>query len=145
MPVKSFRGKLVDTNIDIVTLHTNTGSTGYRIKKFMLMPVSPATDNGESIVKVYKVKQTTATTELDFNDNTLLAAGYVENHAGEDNPITQTIFFDNEIVNQDVYLTCKDGDAAQDGVNYYLELEQIKLDLNQNTVATLKDIRNTTQ
>jgi hypothetical protein len=25
--------------------------------------------------------------------------------------------------------------------NYYLELEQIKLDLNQSTVATLKDMR----
>ena len=27
-------------------------------------------------------------------------------------------------------------------VNYYVELEQMKLDLNENTVATLKDIRN---
>jgi len=26
--------------------------------------------------------------------------------------------------------------------NYYLELEQFKLDLNENTVATLKNIRN---
>ena len=29
-----------------------------------------------------------------------------------------------------------------ESVNYYIELEQIKLDLNENTVATLKDIRN---
>ena len=28
--------------------------------------------------------------------------------------------------------------------NYYIELEQVKLDLGQNTVATLKDIRNIT-
>jgi len=27
-------------------------------------------------------------------------------------------------------------------MNYYIELEQVKLDLNENTVATLKDIRN---
>jgi len=27
-------------------------------------------------------------------------------------------------------------------MNYYLELEQIKLDLSESTVATLKDIRN---
>ena len=28
---------------------------------------------------------------------------------------------------------------------YYLELEQIKLSLDENTVATLRDIRNITQ
>ena len=28
--------------------------------------------------------------------------------------------------------------------NYYIELEQVKLDTNANTVATLKDIRNVT-
>jgi len=32
------------------------------------------------------------------------------------------------------------GDVAP--VNYYIELEQMKLDLNENTVDTLKDIRN---
>ena len=30
-------------------------------------------------------------------------------------------------------------------VNYYIELEQMKLDLSENTVATLKDIRNIEQ
>ena len=40
--------------------------------------------------------------------------------------------------NQDIYITCK----SSGNMNYYMELEQIKLDLNENTVATLKDIRN---
>jgi|TARA_R100001163_G_C5031244_1_gene171391 hypothetical protein len=142
MVVKSFRGKLVTDDIDTIVLHTNTGSTGYRITKFMLMPVDPASDNMEMTVKVYKISQTSASKTIDFNDNTLLAAGYVENHAGEDNGVRSTIFFDNEIFNQDVYVTAKEGDANSTGVNYYIEMEQIKLDLNENTVATLKDIRN---
>ena len=32
--------------------------------------------------------------------------------------------------------------AGTSGVNYYIELEQIKLDIGESTVATLKDIRN---
>ena len=43
--------------------------------------------------------------------------------------------------NQDIYITLRCHNAAAD-VNYYIELEQVKLDLNENTVATLKDIRN---
>ena len=42
------------------------------------------------------------------------------------------------IFNQDIYVT----NYGSGAMNYYIELEQIKLDLNENTVATLKDIRN---
>ena len=141
MPIKTFRGLMKDGDMDQINLHTNTGSTGYRIKKFMLMPAAPGTDNLETIVKIYKIEQPNATITLDFNDQTLLAAGYAENHAGEDSPLTSTIFFDNEVFNQDVYVTCKET-LTSDGINYYIEMEQVKLDLNENTVATLKDIRN---
>ena len=48
--------------------------------------------------------------------------------------------FDNTIVNQDIYITHSDI-VGTTPCNYYLELEQVKLDLNENTVATLKDIR----
>ena len=37
MPIKSFRGLLKNGTQDTVVLHTNTGSTGYRIKKFQIM------------------------------------------------------------------------------------------------------------
>ena len=32
--------------------------------------------------------------------------------------------------------------GTQQKMNYYIELEQVSLDLTENTVATLKDIRN---
>ena len=44
--------------------------------------------------------------------------------------------------NQDIFVTCDTGSTSGESCNYYIELEQIKLDLNENTVATLKDIRN---
>ncbi len=59
--IKTFRGLLVQDAIDTVVLHTNTGSTGYRIVKFQLMPHLFGAGSGEleSIVKIYKVPQST--------------------------------------------------------------------------------------
>ena len=145
MPIKTFRGQLVDGGQDTITLHTNNGSMGYRIKKFMILPESPGDVQQESIVQIWKIEQSTvpATTgNIDFNNQVLLAAGVGYYGAvASNNSQSQTIFFDNEVFNQDIYITHTDN-ASNQKINYYIELEQIKLDLNENTVATLKDIRN---
>ena len=146
MPIKSFRGKLTDGAIDTIVLHTNNGSTGYRIKRFDLMSADYGTagaDSHSSVVKVFKIPQTTADELVDFADNTLMAAATFERFTSV-GTLTQSVFFDNEVVNQDIYLTHKDTQTGQ-SVNYYIELEQIKLSLDENTVATLKDIRNVVQ
>ena len=151
MPVKSFRGKLVDTNIDIVTLHTNTGSTGYRIKKFILFPhsigSSTAGSEYESLVNIYKTSQTTLTgISADFSNQALIgAATYFSEVSGAPAYIIGSntdVVFDNEVFNQDIYIVHENFHGDNAAINYYIELEQIKLDLNENTVATLKDIRN---
>jgi len=141
--IKTFRGLIADGAQDTITLHTNDGSTGYRITKFQLISNSPVNDDTESIVKIFKVKQTGApTAQIDFSDNTLLAAGVWSNDA-----VTQTytsftsIIFDQEIFNQDIYVTHSDQQTGQ-ACNYYIELEQMTLASDENTVATLKDIRN---
>jgi hypothetical protein len=140
--IKTFRGLLPSDGVDPIVLHTNNGSTGYRIVKLKLFPVD-ADAGYETVIKVYSTSSnanvTTPTITADFGDNELLAAGWYErtgNQTGEIN-----IVFDNMVFNQDIYVTCKCGQGAS--MNYYLELEQIKLDLNESTVATLKDIRNT--
>jgi len=145
MPIKTFRGMIADGGQDTVVLHTNNGSMGYRIVKFQLFPNIPGTGTLESTVSIYKVEQATVSTTtaaVDFSDQTLLAASFLSINAGApSNPVNITTVFDNEIFNQDIYVThtTTDGSGA---VNYYIELEQIRLDLNENTVATLKDIRN---
>ena len=145
MPIKTFRGLLAQDAIDTVTLHTNTGSTGYRIVKFQLMPYVFGGGSGEleSVVKIYKSPQTTADEFIDFSDNTLLGAAIINNDASADQyPTVLATVFDNEIFNQDIYITHKNQHADAASVSYYFELEQVKLDLSENTVATLKDIRN---
>jgi hypothetical protein len=137
MPIKSFRGKMVDGAIDTITLHTNDGSTGYRIKRFDIFPAVQDSAK-DSLVCISKIEPAAAITTADFSDNTLLGAALMFNGTYE---IQQTIVFDNEVFNQDIYITNNDS-IGSNAMNYYIELEQIKLDLSENTVATLKDIRN---
>ena len=139
MPMKTFRGQIPNGGQDTITLHTNDGSTGYRIKKFEIIDSAPGTVNTEIICKIYTVAQTAVDALVDFNDQTLLGAAYYSRAAG----MLPVIIFDNITFNQDIYVT---QEAASGGsassCNYHIELEQVKLDLNENTVATLKDIRN---
>ena len=112
------------------------------------MMEQPGNTAQESLVKIYKIEQTgspavpTLGATVDFSDNTLLAAAYQDTNVHP----TEVIVFDNEIFNQDIYVTYTDnGGGTNEDINYYIELEQIRLDLSENTVATLKDIRNITQ
>ena len=141
MPIKSFRGVIANNAIDTISLHTNDGSTGYRVIKFRLLPTIPNTGNYETVVKIYSVPQTTASNTIDFSDQTLLAAGtYSQQADTRYYPDDINVIFDNITFNQDIFITHVNDSAV--AINYYIELEQVKLDLNENTVATLKDIRN---
>jgi len=143
MPIKSFRGKIVDGGIDTISLHTNTGSIGYRITKFQIIHAEPGEQHAEHTVKIYTIPQAagSASNAIDFSDNTLLGVAFLTNSATTGYPADQMIIFDNMTFNQDIYVTHEDTVGSQP-CNYYIELEQIKLDLTENTVATLKDIRN---
>ena len=139
--IKSFRALLGDASQDTIVLHTIDGSTGYRIAKFEIIPEQPHNKTQESVVKIYKVEQSTINGVVDFSDNTLLATAIFKQHDTVNYMAFESVIFDNEIFNQDIYVTNYDA-ATGEGINYYLELEQVKLDLNENTVATLKDLRN---
>jgi len=143
--IKTFRGKIVDGGQDTIVLHTNDGSTGYRIVKFQLMSTAAAVVTQGNTVQIWKTEQTAIVSTVDFSDQTLLAAGIY--HSGSTTSAARAAvvisFFDNEIFNQDIYITNKDIHNSV-SMNYYIELEQMKLDLSENTVATLKDIRNVT-
>jgi len=139
MTIKTFRGQIPDGGQDTITLHTNNGMIGYRITKFEIIDGAPGTVNSEIICKIYTVAQSTVDALIDFNDQTLLGAAYYT-RAQAMQPV---IIFDNVTFNQDIYVTQeKASGASAADCNYLIQLEQVKLDLNENTVATLKDIRN---
>jgi len=139
--IKTFRGMIADDTQDTILLHTNDGSTGYRIVKFQIINNAPGAVSIKGVLKIYKVSQTTVDALVDFSDNTLLGAAFYEDNDSVTYVHGKTIIFDKEIFNQDIYITSRDVQGSEP-MNYYLELEQIKLDLSENTVATLKNLKN---
>ena len=137
--IKSFRGKIADAAIDTIPLRTNNGSIGYKIVKFEVIGQEPMGTDQEAVLKIYSIPQSAATNTIDFSDNTLLAVAFYENDANTAYFGGTSIVFDNTKFNQDIYVT---NQSSTGSMNYYIELEQMPLDLNENTVATLKDIRN---
>jgi hypothetical protein len=144
--IKSFRGQLADNKSETIRLSTNKGLTGYKIKKFSIIQKSPGasgTDN-EGLVQIWSVLPGTAAhwQTIDFRSPTLLGIGYYTgNPSSDQNPNDMIIIFDNTTVNQDIFVTYYDVRGVGDRMNYYLELEQVRLDINEATVATLKDMR----
>ena len=136
---------MVTDTVDTIPLSTNNGSTGYKIKKLQTIQQDPGTST-EHVVKIYSIPQTVSSVDdkIDFSDNTLLAVAYLHSGpaASSSTVANEVIIFDNMTFNQDIYVCHENSHGDNGPVNYYIELEQIKLDLNENTVATLKDIRN---
>jgi len=144
--IKSYRGLLKNSEQQHINLHTNDGKTGYRIVKFELLPYGyggGATEM-ESVVKIYSKSIALAdrNSYIDFSETSLLAAAIINNDEdAQTNPTVLVTLFDNEIFNQDIFIYHKNNHADGGAVSYYFELEQMSLDLNEATVATLQSIR----
>ena len=145
MKLKTFRGKLtaIDQEEDIteIRLSTNNGLMGYTVKKFAVIGPD-ASENIEGVVKVFTIKPSgTPNQNINFDDPTLLAVATIsQSSTDQTNPNDQLVIFDSMVFNQDIYIYNVGGDYTA-SLNYYLELEQVKLNSDEATVATLKDMR----
>jgi hypothetical protein len=141
--IVSFRGLLASGAETTLTLHTNDGLTGYRIVKLEAMPYEPSGASGTNVIKIFSIPPGAATATIDFEDNTLLASAVIAHNASAfQYPPETSVVFDNIKFNQDIFITQIDADGNATACNYHIELEQVRLDLNESTVATLKNIRN---
>ena len=137
--IKTFRGQLADGGQDRIRLQTIKGKVGYRIVKFQVMGPD-GSENIESVVQIWKTN-TTATFSINFGDSDLLGAAVITQSASAQvYPNDVAVIFDEEIFNQDIYITCKGVDYTA-SVNYYIELEVIPLDDAGAEYTTLKDMR----
>ena len=137
----SFKGKISDGGQETIALQTNNGLIGYKITKFEAIPESPGTSSSNHILKIYKVKQDTVTSTIDFADNRLVGSLWLRdnidaNYVGA----IESIIVDNKVINQDIYVTHVET-VSTEQCNFYLELEEMKLSIDEATVATLKDMR----
>ena len=152
MPVKSFKGIITQNEVQKINLSNNDGKTGYRINKFQVFPndIDGSTSH-EDLVQVWtsKLAADNATNDADFTMGDMVAAAYYVRSSNPSAPYVATIaddqvVVDNVVFNQDIYISMKSGQTNQK-INYYIELEQIKLDLVEQTVATLQSIRSSSQ
>ena len=138
--IKTFRGKLADEEVQRIRLSTNDGLTGYKINKFEIMADRPGQDSYELVCRLTTQEQT-ATGTVNFDDPLLLGVAYLAGAANSVNyPTSGAVIFDHVKFNQDIWVGAIDVNGTEP-TNFYLELEQVKLDLNEATVATLKDMR----
>jgi len=140
--IKTFRGLLVDNGQDRIKLSTIKGKIGYRIVKFQIIGADPGSAVQQSTVKIYKTEQTTVDSNINFTDSNLLATSYYpgsgsSSFSGIGDP---AVIFDQEIVNQDIYVTHHD-EATGISCNYYIELEVIPLNDLGAEYTTIKDLR----
>jgi len=138
--IKTFRGILADGGQQVIRLSTKKGKIGYRIVKFELFANNPGASTYESVVKIYKVFQSTIDGSVDFSDGNLLAASYLEGNTSNYYIDGITTIFDREIFNQDIHITHIEH-VATATCNYYIELETINMSDNAAAVSTLRDIR----
>jgi len=140
MPIKTFRGNIPTGETIKISLATNNGAIGYRLMKFQIMP-KQSYQNYEITSKIFKVQPAAANSDVNLSDNTIIAAAFSGladgKYAG-----AKTVIMDRDVFNQDIYITAVDNGGSQD-TNFYIELDSMTLDINQNTLVTLKDIRNT--
>jgi len=140
--ILSYKGQMASSSLETILLSTRKGEVGYRIRKLQTITDQPSAYDVEGLLKIYKDPQTTPDASVDFADNRLLAVSY-STFGNQPYEVTNSVvLFDQEIFNQDIYLTYIDAGGNTRPMNYYLELEVIKLDESQAMVATLKDIRN---
>jgi len=142
--IVSFRGQLDMGVQEMIPLSTIKGLIGYKVKKFQILSASPGTGNVEMIGQIYKTNESTNVNSTpNFSDNRLLGVAlYHDGAANDTTHFMATTIFDNEKFNQDIYINITDATGSTIRGNYYIELEQMSLDLSEQTVATLKDIRN---
>jgi len=139
--IKTFRGLLADGDQIKIRLSTKKGKIGYRMIKFQVMQATPGTITQESVVKIFKTIQTSIDGTVDFSDGNLLATAILIASDNANYQFTEpSIMFEQEIFNQDVFITHTDISTGE-ACNYYLELETISLSDNAAAVSTLRDIR----
>ena len=138
--IKSYRGKLDAGDSVRISLATPDGKMGYRIVKLATIVDEPAAYDTEATLKIFTDKQGTPSSTIDFSDSTLLGVSYTRTGSGSTEMVDQTTIFDNTIFNQNIFVTAVEPINSRPN-NYYIELEQVKLDETEALVAIVKNLR----
>ena len=136
--IKSFKGKLASGEQEKIPLSGGADNIGYRIVKMELMSETPGIgSNAEHIVKVYKKKQSSVSGTIDFDDDSLLAAGWLPMKTSNFLTSENITLFDDEVVNQDVFVTAIDVDGGEP-INFLIHMEEVKINDREAAVINYR-------
>ena len=137
MKIKSFRDAITHNTQHKISLSGGDSDTGYRLVKFEAMPQVPDGSH-ESVLQIFTKKQSAASVQIDFSNDTLLAAIWYafEGSGSGDAAGYMKQIFDTVVVNQDIYITCKGGQGKN--MNYYIELEEVKMTNGEQAVVNFR-------
>jgi len=137
----TYRGKITPgTDPQRIKLTTLNGKTGYMIRKFQILSTTPGVGNVEYVAKIFSGVPDVAAT-VDFTNSNLLGVAYYQDKADTHYIDNTTVIFDNEIFNQDAYITIVDAAGGTITCNFYIELETVTLSDLQSTQITLKSLK----
>ena len=143
------RGQLPIGVEEKIHLSTNDGLTGYRIKKFQLMPSTPGTATAELVGKIRLKADPNIGPTVDLSDSDIIAVCYYQNvpeqSSGAGQSVSNNIILDKETFNQDIFISVTDATTNTAPANFYIEIEKFTLNLNESTYHTVKNIRSATQ
>ncbi len=122
--VHSFRGLLADGGQDEINLERQNVNLAFRIVKFELLGQLPGAGDIESVIKIYKEKQSSIDGVVNFSAPDLLGAGYYVDNSSSAVPVSSEVIFDNELFSRNIYVTHNDV-ASTASCNYYIELEEV--------------------
>ena len=140
----SYRGTLAIGLEDKLQLRTIKGKVGYKITKFQVMPTAPGINHQEIVAKITKVPDPNIGPTVNFTDADLLAGNYYVENPGTNVTPNETIIFDNEKFNQNIFVNINDANGGTVPVNYYIEIETMELSDLETTMLTLKNLRTVT-
>jgi len=137
----SYKGKLAIGEQDRIKLSTINGKRGYKINKFQIISTTPGGSNAEFVGQITKSDQTgSISATVDFTDSELLAVAYLADRTTNEGSM-ETIIFDNEKFNQDIFINITDTTGGTVPCNYYIELETMDLTELESTMMTLQSLR----
>jgi len=122
----SFRGLLADGGQEKIRIQGATGEIAWRLTKFQILPEAPGVSSAEHIVKIYREEQTTEDGVINFTDDELLGAAYYTSNTSGGELESTMVIFDNNLFVRNIWVTHVDVRSSFN-VNYYIELEEVKV------------------
>ena len=138
--MKTFRGKLEDHTQHRIHLSGGNPDFGYRIVKFQVIGKNEDTDY-ETAVQIFKSDPGgfgTATANIDFDNDSLIAACLYNDSTSGGVEAAQIVVFDDEVVNQDLFITMDGAQTSGATINYHIVMEEVKMSDSEAAVVNYK-------